>query len=319
MDWHAFRHANSRNGVDDLCYNTGMRRTSGILWIAAAASLWGTDTVLRRPLTATLQPTQIVLYEHFIMAILVAPIVIRDRSHLKKISRRVWAALIGTAWIGSALATVLFTAAIQSGSPTTAVLLQKTQPLFAILLARAVLRERLPARFPLTAAIAIFGAYLVAFGGGNLLAPATSFEVLPALLAIGAAVGWASATIWGRIAAAEIPFELVTALRVLCALPILFVAAVVQRQTGLPLPRQFVSLAAMALVPGFIALLLYYRGLRSTPASQATIAELAFPATASLLNWLVLGFTASGIQILGFVFVWGAIFHLSLRMNWSSH
>jgi drug/metabolite transporter, DME family len=296
-----------------------MRRESGILWIAAAATLWGTDTVLRRPLTGTLHPTQIVLYEHAILALLVAPIVIRGRAHLKEISGRVWAAVIGTAWIGSALATVLFTAAIQSGSPTTAVLLQKTQPLFAIMLARAVLRERLPARFPLIAGIAILGAYLVAFGDGNLLAPASSFDVLPALLAIGAAVGWASATIWGRIAAAEIPFELVTALRVLCALPVLFIAAAVQHQTSLPMPGQFVSLAVMALVPGFIALLLYYRGLRNTPASQATIAELAFPATASLLNWLVLGFTASGIQILGFIVVWGAIFNLSLRMNWSSH
>jgi drug/metabolite transporter (DMT)-like permease len=67
----------------------------------------------------------------------------------------------------------------------------------------------------------------------------------------------------------------------------------------------------MAVVPGFAGLMLYYRGLRQTPASQSTIAELAFPITASLLNWIVLGTQAGWIQILGFALVWIAIFKLS--------
>src|SRR5690349_2327412 len=124
-----------------------MRRMPGILWIAAGAVLWGTDTVLRRPLTGVLAPTQIVLYEHLILAVVVLPLVIRGRTWLHKISLRVWLDLLAIAWLGSALATILFTAAIRSGNPTSAVLLQKTQPLFAITLARAGLHERFPHRF----------------------------------------------------------------------------------------------------------------------------------------------------------------------------
>src|ERR1700733_6582392 len=112
-----------------------MRRTSGILWITAAAVLWGTDTVLRRPLTDVFHPVQLVFYEHAILGIVVLPILWRSRRHLSQITGRTWAAIFGMAWIGSALSTVLFTQAVQSGSPTTAVLLQKTQPLFAIGLA----------------------------------------------------------------------------------------------------------------------------------------------------------------------------------------
>jgi drug/metabolite transporter (DMT)-like permease len=37
------------------------------------------------------------------------------------------------------------------------------------------------------------------------------------------------------------------------------------------------ALLLLALVPGLLALLLYYRGLRGTPAAAATLAELAFP------------------------------------------
>jgi drug/metabolite transporter (DMT)-like permease len=288
-----------------------MRRVPGILWIAAGAALWGTDTVLRRPLTGALGPTQIVLYEHIVLAIIVAPILIRGRAYLSKIPGRSWLSILGIAWIGSALATVLFTAAIRSGNPNTAVLLQKTQPLFAIFLARAALQERWPKRFPLIACVALAGAYLLAFGGGDLLAPLASVQTLPALLALGASVGWAASTIWGRIAGKDLPFEMVTALRFVCALPALMIAAAVQDQMAVPSYREFASLTWIALVPGFAGLMLYYRGLRQTPASLATIGELAFPAVALLLNWSFFGATATSIQLLGFGIVWAAIFSLS--------
>ena len=287
------------------------RSFRGVLWVAAGATLWGTDTLLRRPLAGVLGPTQIVLYEHAILSVIVLPIIFRNRIELGKITRPVWLALIGTAWIGSALATVLFTAAIRSGNPTTAVLLQKTQPFFTIALARLGLKERWPRRFPYLAMIAIAGAYLVAFGDGNLVRPAYSIQTWPAFLALGAAAGWGCATILGRITTASVSFELVTALRFVFALPLLLVAALIQRQAGLPSVPQAMSLIWIALIPGFAALLLYYRGLRQTPASQATIAELAFPVTASLLNWYALGTSVAPLQIVGFALVWSAILWLS--------
>jgi drug/metabolite transporter (DMT)-like permease len=283
----------------------------GVLWIACGAALWGTDTLFRRPLTGTLGPTQIVLYEHLILSVVILPIIVRDRAYLPKISARIWLALLAISWIGSALATVLFTAAVRSGSPTTAVLLQKTQPLFAILLARIVTQERWPGRFPLIAAIAIAGAYFVAFGDGNLLRPFTSVEVVPAFLALCAAWGWGSATVLGRRVVEDLPFEIITALRFLCAVPLLLTIAFVQNQVGVPSPKDFAALIWIALIPGFAGLMLYYRGLKNTPAYRATIAELAFPITASLLNWIVLGIHTTWTQFAGFAVVWSAILSLS--------
>jgi drug/metabolite transporter (DMT)-like permease len=295
-----------------VCYKEEVhRRSAGILWIASGAVLWGTDPVFRRPLAGPLGPTQIVFYEHLVLLAIVLPVIFRAADFLRKLSSRSWMALIGTAWLGSAIATILFTAAIRAGNPTTAVLLQKTQPFFAIALARIVLRERWQASFPYLAAAGIAGAYLVAFGNGNLLTPAYSVERWPAMLALGAAAGWGFATVFGRIAIAELPFELVTALRIAFALPLLLIAAVVQSQTALPSLSQTGSLIWLALIPGFAALMLYYRGLRDSPASKATIAELAFPVTASLLNWYVLGVDVAPLQIAGFAVVWAAIFRLS--------
>ncbi len=66
----------------------------------------------------------------------------------------------------------------------------------------------------------------------------------------------------------------------------------------------------LALIPGLLGLLLYYRGLSSTRASQATLAELAFPATAVALNWALLGVGVNAGQVVGFVLLWSAIYTL---------
>ena len=53
--------------------------------------------------------------------------------------------------------------------------------------------------------------------------------------------------------------------------------------------------------------MLYYRGLVHTPASVATFAELAFPATALVVNYYVLGASVSATQLLGFGILWVTI------------
>ncbi|MGH3090339.1 MAG: EamA family transporter, partial [Rubrobacteraceae bacterium] len=69
-------------------------------------------------------------------------------------------------------------------------------------------------------------------------------------------------------------------------------------------------LILLALIPGFLALLIYYRGLSGTRASYATLAELAFPATAVALNWAVLGVGIGVNQAIGFFILWGSVFAL---------
>ena len=191
------------------------------MWVAAGAALWGTDTVFRAPLTQVIGPTHIVLYEHLILSLVVLPIVIRHRGVLRTLARTEWLAVLGISWIGSAAASVLFTYAIQAGNPTTAVLLQKLQPLFAMTLAWSFLGERWPRKFPYVVVGALLGGYLISFGGGNPLDPLSAVELRPALLAMAAALGWGGTTVLGRWMTPKVPFTLLTSLRVVCALPLL--------------------------------------------------------------------------------------------------
>jgi drug/metabolite transporter (DMT)-like permease len=279
-----------------------------ILWVAFGASLWGTDTVFRRPLTAVLASAQIVLLEHLILAAMLAVPLWSMRSRWRSLGWRQWGALLGIAWGGSAIGGICFTEAIRIGNPTTAILLQKTQPIFATVLAWLLLDERLGKRFWICLTAALCGAYLVNFGFS---APESAIESRAALFALAAAALWGGSTALGRVALATLSPFVVTALRIVLATPLLialnpaFVLAS-QVHTG-----EIGPLLAMALIPGLAALLAYYHGLRNVRASRAAIAELSFPVTGAILNWVLLGAHITWVQVAGFALLWAAILNLN--------
>jgi drug/metabolite transporter (DMT)-like permease len=222
-----------------------------------------------------------------------------------------WGALLVIAVGGSAIATLLFTAAFASGNPTTVILLQKTQPLFAIALAHILLRERLRWVYWPCLAVALVGAYLISFDG--LVEPfeaLASTQALPVLLTLGAAMLWGSSTALGRYVLKDMPFHTLTGARLLFALPVLLAIVLVQGsfgQVGAGFAAEPARVALLALVPGLFGLLLYYRGLSGTKASYATLAEISFPASAVILNWVFLGVGISANQVVGFALLWAAI------------
>jgi drug/metabolite transporter (DMT)-like permease len=280
----------------------------GALWmVAAGASLWGTDTLIRAPLTHHLSSAAIVFLEHLTVGAALLPVLWHARKEWLALSAREWLCAVGIAWGGSALASYLFTDAVRMGSPTTAILLQKSQPIFAALLAAPVLREPLGLSFWSRLGIALSGAYLVTFGSDLPNAPHAG----PAsLLALAAAALWGASTVLGRFLLLRISFPVLTALRIALALPPL--AAAVWRVHGPALgtidSRQAGSLLLLALVPGLAALMIYYYGLEHSSASKASVAELCFPVTAILLNWAFLRVSISGVQVMGAALLVAAIF-----------
>jgi drug/metabolite transporter (DMT)-like permease len=115
----------------------------------------------------------------------------------------------------------------------------------------------------------------------------------------------------GRFLLESVSFFALTALRIIAAMPFL---AALNGAPALAISvdlRQALSLLLLALVPGLLALLVYYRGLRHARASRAAVAELSFAATATLLNWIFLGSRISAIQLAGFALLWVAIINLN--------
>jgi len=286
---------------------------ASVLLIAVGAAMWGTDGILRVPLLEVASASQIVLLEHLVLLLYSVPAVVLGWRFFRGLGAAQWVALLVIGWGGSALATLLFTTAFDVGNPTVVILLQKTQPLFAIALAAILLRERLGWAYWPCFAVAMVGAYLISFGDLGPFRVLTSADALAAALALGAALLWGSSTVLGRLVLKDLPFHALTGARLLLAVPLLAGIVVAQGAIG-GLVSGFAAapgrVVLLALIPGLLALLLYYRGLTGTRASYATLAELAFPATAVVLNWTFLGIGVSANQLLGFVLLWGAVFML---------
>jgi drug/metabolite transporter (DMT)-like permease len=275
----------------------GATRT-GVGIVALAAALWGTDALFRFGLARDLPAATVVFGEHLLLALITAPLLWRDRHVVRRLSRGDWTAVLLIGAGASATATVLFTAAFRFGDPTSVLLLQKLQPVVAVLAATVLLGERLRPRFGVYFCSAVAGGWLIAFADPLAVSVASATA---AGLALGAATLWAFGTVLGRRLAVGIEAPTLAALRFAVGLPasavlvLLFVGP-----GGFTVPAGAIApLVGLALVPGLLALWLYYRGLRTTPASVATIGELAFPLAAIVVNRIVLGAMLTATQWLG--------------------
>ena len=259
-----------------------------VLLIALSASLWATDAYFRSALLGHLSPSQIVLGEDLLVAVALAPLLWARRAELRRLGARGWlaAAVVGVG--PQAIATILFTASFAYRSFAVTYVLQQTQPLIAVVLAGLLLGERRGAWYWAGLAVALGGVYLVVFApdvGAPLTALPTA-RVAAGGLALGAAALWALGTVLGRYLVTRVSFPTMTSLRVTLALPVLVAAVSVGQGVGALAAYRVGELPGflgLALIPGLLALLLYYRALSATPASLSIIAEMAFPVTATLI------------------------------------
>src|SRR5438105_4009326 len=259
-----------------------------VVLVALAATMWASDTYFRAQLIGHLKPVQIVVIEDALVSLFLLAFLLRGIPELRRLDRRGWLA-VGLIAIGpQAIATLLFTTSFSYGHYAETFVLQQTQPLIAILLAWLILGERRRTWFWPTAALAIVGVYMVVFAQ-NLTAPFSDLQhgrLEAGLYALGAAALWASGTVLGRFVLGKLSFTTTTALRFTLALPVLIVVALLQYGGSAFAnyqPSDVLPFVGIALIPGFIALLLYYRALASTPATLATIAEMAYPVAATFI------------------------------------
>lgn len=285
---------------------------SGFLMVALAAGLWGTDALFRRGLALELPAASVVFAEHLILVALTLPLAAKAMSALRTFDWKDWLSILLIGIGASATATILFTAAFRYGDPNTPLLLQKLQPVIAVIGARLVLGERLMPRYAVYFALAVSGGWLISFS--DPLNVSVS-QATPALLALGAASLWAMGTVLGRRLTAKVEFGPLTALRFAFGLPASAVALyIMEGGSGFTVYRasDTTALLLLALIPGLLSLLIYYRGLSRTPAAAATLAELAFPLAAISVNYVAFDATLTTTQWVGITVLAGTITTMAL-------
>ncbi len=277
----------------------------GAYFVFLAALLWACDAPFRVYLSENLPTSIIVLVEHFIGLLIVAPFLWRYRATFKKMSAYQWLAALLIGIGGSAVALMLFTQAFTYMNPSVVIVLQKLQPLIAITLAVTLLGERTTKQFWLWGLLMVVGAYLISFPGlkpelyqGEVFNP----HIIGMGLALGAAILWGLATVLGRYMLSEIDFKALTGLRFAIGFLFLLVWNIGRgsiNSLNLVTGTDVLFLIIISLISGVGALFIYYYGLQRTKASVATLAELGFPVGAVIVNYLFLDATLNLMQLVG--------------------
>src|SRR5829696_6624396 len=118
-----------------------LARVPGVVLVSIAAAMWGLDGLIRKPLSDSTSAFTIVFGEHVVLVLLTLPLLAAAFRSLWKAGPRYVAAGIAIGAGASAIATILFTKALFHGDFITVVVLQKVQPLIAVLGAWLVLKE----------------------------------------------------------------------------------------------------------------------------------------------------------------------------------
>ena len=288
------------------------------LFIVIAAFLWALDGIVLRPALYVLPVPLVVLVEHGLAFLFMLPFFIKEFAEVKKLKRNDWGAFLWVAIFGGVLGTIFITKAlfyVNFVNLSIVVLIQKLQPVFALLLASLILKERLPKRFLGWAILAIAATYFVTFDG---LVPnlATGDKTaIAALFALGAAFAWGSSTVFGKRALAQVNFRIGTYLRFgLTTLIMLVVTLVTKDIFALSTinSSQWLIFLIIVFSSGGAAMFLYYYGLKRVTASVSTICELAFPLSAIFLEFVIRGRVLSLTQWVGAIVLMFAIYRVSL-------
>lgn len=287
----------------------------GAYIIAFAAFLWSLDGLLRVSLYS-LPPTVVVFWEHLLGAILLAPFAYKYRDEIKKLTKKEWIAVAVIGLFSGFLGTVLYTAALQKvqfAEFSIVPLLQQTQPIWAILCAALLLKEKVSRKFLVYATIGIISTYFITFKNLTFNISENQATATAGLFALLAGVMWACSTSFSKIVLQKTHFITASFLRFLfvplLALPFIF--AMGQQDALFTLSSaQFIRLMMITLSSGLVALVIYYYGLRKTPARVSSIAELTWPASAIVIQY-VLGSPLSITQIFGIALLAFSIYHVS--------
>lgn len=267
--------------------NNSKKNIGGILIICAAV-LWALDGIIRRSLYS-LPPITIIFYEHLIGLIILFPFVVKMLPH-KKLDKKDVSLLVIISFLSGLLGTLWFTTALGKVhfiSFSVVFLLQKLQPIFAIVTAHIFLKEKIKKSYISFMVLALISAYFVTFKNGYVSFATGEGTLVAGLYALGAAFAWGSSTTLSKMMLGKFSASVGTFYRFLFTTVMAIIAILVfgfGTSLGSPTPMQFGSFALIAVSTGMVGLLIYYKGLRTTKVHVSALLELAFPFLAVFID-----------------------------------
>lgn len=295
----------------------------GSIFIIIAAMMWGIDGILLTPSYFTkfkfFDVNFIVFIAHAIPTVILSIFFSKQYKYLKTFTKSDYLFFILIALFGGTIGTLSIVKALELSNYTPysiVILIQKTQPIFAILLAIFLLKEKPSKNFYVVAIIALIAIYFLTFEFKSpvLLKQNNLLAVLYSLLA---AFSFGSSTVFGKKVVYKFSFLTSTFYRfffttIITMLFVIFSETTRNTITQYTQNKNLMGLSLFIAIFGLLAILIYYNGLKYVKATIATFCELAFPITSVVTEAIIYKRFLSPIQLVAAIVLVAVILYLNL-------
>lgn len=290
---------------------------AGSIAISISAILWGFDGVVLTPRLYNLHVGWVVFVLHAVPFLIMNLFLFKQWKNLGTFLKQDYLMFILVAVFGGALGTMSIVRAVflvHFQQLSVVVLLQKLQPIFAIILAAILLKETIKKNFVIWASVAIIASYFLTFGFTIPEFNTGDNTFLAAMYALVAAFSFGSSTVFSKKILMNHNFVTATFFRygfTSFILLIYVLASGLISEYYVTSPTNWILFLIIGTTTGSGAIFIYYYGLRRVKAIVATISELLFPISAILFDYIFNGSVLSPIQIVSAAIMVFAIIKLN--------
>lgn len=294
------------------------KETMGAILVCLAATLWGFDSIVLTPRLFKLSVPYVVFMLHLLPFLGMTLLFGREEvKNIKKLDNKDLFYFFMVALFGGSLGTLAIVKAlflVNFDHLTVVTLLQKLQPVFAVILACIVLKEKISMKFVFWAVLALIGGYFLTFEFNTPQMAYNGNMLLACAYSLLAAFSFGSATVFGKRILKNASFRTALYLRYGFTTLIMLVINIFSGTLNNIYTTQlnhWIIFIIIGLTTGSGAILIYYRGLRYIQANVATICELCFPVSSILFDFIFNGKFLSPVQFVSTIVMLFSIYKIT--------
>lgn len=290
---------------------------NGSVLVCLAATMWGFDGIVLTPRLYHLQVPFVVFILHLLPFIGMSLLFGKDEiPNIKQLKVKDLFFFFCVALFGGCLGTLSIVKAlflVNFQHLTVVTLLQKLQPIFAIILAAIILKEKLKPSFIFWGILALVAGYILTF---EFTLPTTEGDNLlkASLYSLLAAFSFGSGTVFGKRVLNATGFRTALYIRYGFTSMIMFIVVLCLgqlNQFAVASTMDWAIFAIIGITTGSFAIYIYYVGLSTITASISTICELCFPLSTVLFDYVFNGHFLTPVQIVSAIIMLFSIIKIS--------
>ncbi|MED1862086.1 EamA family transporter [Fictibacillus nanhaiensis] len=282
-----------------------------LLYVAIGASLWGIIGFFVKELSLAGFTSLQIVFLRAISAFLLFLlwIVIKDPALLKISLKDTWY-FLGTGILSVSFFNWCYFTTIQTSSLAIAAILLYTAPAFVLVISSIVFKEKLTHQKLLALIATFIGCTLVS----GLFSSKLELSITSLLIGLGAGFGYSLYSIFGKLASRKYETLTISIYTFFFAMLALFpISGITSANTLVFNSSVLLNIVGLGLFPTVFAYWFYTQGLKQMDASKAAIISTIEPVVATLMGLILYKEAVSFVQIIGILFVLGAVLMIQER------